>query len=426
MEKMNEKFDVAVIGGGPAGMMAAGKAAELGARVTLLDRNESLGKKLLITGKGRCNITQAEFDMKKFIENINSKKGKFLFHALSVFGPEDVIDFFEKRNLKTKVERGGRVFPVSDKSADVLKVLIEYLKENKVEIISGAEVLGLEMKNGKIEYVKMKNGEIYADNFIIAVGGKSYALTGSTGDGYVWAEKLGHKIIAPMPALVPIKTREYWVKELQGLSLKNIEIVVWQDGKKQETRFGEMLFTHFGLSGPIILDVSKRVGELLAKGKVFIQIDLKPALDAEQLDKRLQRDFASNINKDFKNYLPELLPKKMIETIIKLSEIGAEQKINSISREQRKNLARLLKNLRLEVSGLLGYDQAIVTSGGVGLKEIDPRTMRSKIVGNLFFAGEVIDLDGPTGGYNLQICWSTGYLAGENAVKNIENNRLTE
>jgi len=417
MEKTKENFDVAVIGGGPAGMMAAGRAAKLGAHVVLLEKNGNLGKKLLITGKGRCNITQAEFDMKKFTEKLNGKKGKFLFHALSVFGPEDVIDFFEKRNLKTKIERGGRVFPVSDRSRDVLNVLAGYLKDGKVKIISEAEVAGFEMKNGKIECANLKNGKIYADNFIIATGGKSYALTGSTGDGYVWAEKLGHKIIALVPALVPIRVKEEWAKDLQGLSLKNIQIIVWQDGKKQETRFGEMLFTHFGLSGPIILDVSKKVGELLTKGKVIMQIDLKPALDTEQLDKRLQRDFTNNINKDFKNYLPDLLPKKMIETIIKLSGIEADKKINSISKEERKKLISLLKNLQLEASDLLGYDQAIITSGGVDLKEIDPRTMRSKIVSNLFFAGEIIDLDGPTGGYNLQICWSTGYLAGESAAK---------
>lgn len=417
MEKINEKFDVAVIGGGPAGMMAAGRAAEAGLNVVLLEKNASLGKKLLITGKGRCNITQAEFDVKEFIKKLNNKKGKFLFSALSVFGPEEVIKFFNNRKLETKIERGGRVFPVSDKSNDVLKVLSGYLKENKVKIMPGAEVMGFEMKNEKIACVNLKNGKIYADNFVIATGGKSYAITGSTGDGYAWADNMGHKIIAPMPALVPVKTKEEWVQDLQGLSLKNIQIIVWQDNKKKETRFGELLFTHFGLSGPIILDVSKKIGELLAKGKVFIQIDLKPALNAEQLDKRLQRDFANNINKNFKNYLPELLPKKMIETIIKLSGIEADKKINSISREQRINLGNLLKSLRLEASGLLGYDQAIVTSGGVDLKEIDSRTMRSKIVDNLFFAGEIIDLDGPTGGYNLQICWSTGYLAGENAAR---------
>lgn len=405
-------------------MMAAGRASlrqDFGvpkkARVVLLEKNASLGRKLLITGKGRCNITQAEFDLKELIGKLNNKKGKFLFSALSAFGSEDVIKFFEDRKLPVKVERGGRVFPVSDKSNDVLKVLLEYLKEGKVEIISGAEVAGFEMKDGKIECVNLKNGKVYADKFILATGGKSYPTTGSTGDGYQWARELGHKIIAPMPALVPIKTKERWAKDLQGLSLKNIEISVWQNGKKQEARFGEMLFTHFGLSGPIILDVSKRVGELLAKGEVIIKIDLKPALNAEQLDKRLQRDFAENINKDFKNYLPELLPKKMIETIITLSGIGAEQKINSITKEQRRHLRDFLKTLQLEVIGLLGYDQAIVTSGGVDLKEIDPRTMRSKLVSNLFFAGEIIDLDGPTGGYNLQICWSTGYLAGESSIK---------
>lgn len=412
MEKYTEKFDVAVIGGGPSGIIAAGRAAELGAKVVLLEKNSTLGKKLLITGKGRCNITQAEFDDKKFITKLNNKKGKFLFSALALFGPEEVIDFFETRNLKTKIERGGRVFPVADKSLDVLDVLLEYLENNGVRIMSGVKVQNFNVVKNKIKSVCLKNAEIFADKFILCTGGKSYPATGSTGDGYGWAEEFGHKIIKPAPALVPVRTKEGWVKDLQGLSLKNITIQVLQNNKKQEERFGEMLFAHFGLSGPIILDVSKRVGELLEKGEVMVSIDLKPALSKEQLNKRLQRDFEENIHKDFKNYLPKLLPQKLIEIVIRLSEIEAKKKINFISREERQRLVELLKDLRVEIESTMGYNQAIITSGGVNLKEVDSKTMQSKIISNLFFAGEILDLDGPTGGYNLQICWSTGYAAG--------------
>lgn len=414
---MQEKFDVVVIGGGPAGIMAAGKAAETGARVVLLEKNSSLGKKLLITGKGRCNITQAEFDDKKFIEKLNNRNAKFLFSALASFGPEEVINFFETRNLKIKIERGGRVFPVVDRSYDVLDSLKKYLKDNKVKIILGAEVRGFSNTKKKIKSVRLKNSELFADKFILCTGGKSYPVTGSTGDGYRWAEELGHNIIKPVPALVPIKTKEAWVKDLQGLGLKNVAIKVLQNNKKTETRFGEMLFTHFGLSGPIILDVSKQVGKLLENGEVIISIDLKPALDNERLDKRLQRDFEKNINKDFKNYLPELLPQKLIETIIKLSGIDGKKKVNLITKIERLKLANLLKDLRVTAEDTMGYNQAIITSGGVALKEVDSKTMQSKIIKNLFFAGEILDLDGPTGGYNLQICWSTGYMAGTYAGK---------
>jgi len=259
--------------------------------------------------------------------------------------------------------------------------------------------------------------KLYAKNYILSTGGKACPVTGSTGDGYQWAREMGHQIIRLSPALVPIKIKELWVKDIQGLSLKNTQINIIQNNKKQDSRFGEMLFTHFGLSGPIILDASKKIGELLDKGKVIIEIDLKPAMDFIQLDERLQRDFQKNTKKDFKNYLPMLLPKKIINTIIHLSGINPKRKINSISREERKTLVNLLKGLRLTVDGLMGYDQAIITSGGVNLKEIDPKTMRSKIIDNLFFAGEIINLDGPTGGYNLQICWSTGYAAGTHAAE---------
>jgi len=422
----HEKFDVAVIGGGPAGMLSAGRAAELGAKVVLIEKNPSLGKKLLITGKGRCNITQAEFSDREFVKTLDKnslpagRQGKFLFSSLNLFGPEKVIQFFEKRGMKTKTERGGRVFPVSDLAQDVLQVLLKYLKENQVSIRLGEKVSGFNLDGNRIKSVKLKEREIQADKFIIATGGKSYPATGSTGDGYSWLQNLGHTISKTFPALVPVEAKEEWVKDLQGLSLKNVALNIFQNGKKQDSFFGEMLFTHFGLSGPIVLDASKKISELLEnlsgqEGEVKVQLDLKPALDFSQLEERLKRDFQRFQKKDFQNYLPELLPQKMIETIIKLVKIPDHKKINLITKEERKNLVKILKGLELNVLKTTGYNQAIIISGGVNLKEIDSKTMQSKIVKNLYLAGEILDLDGPTGGYNLQIAWSTGFSAGENA-----------
>ena len=417
MQNNQEKFDVAVIGGGPAGMIAAGRAAELGAKVVLIEKNPRLGRKLLITGKGRCNITQAEFDDREFVKTLG-KNGKFLFSSLAVFGPEEVVEFFETRGLSTKVERGGRVFPISDRAQDVLNVILKYLRKNKVEIKTGAKVLGFDSSNNHINCVKLASSrDIYADNFIIATGGKSYPATGSVGEGYDWAKNLGHKIVETLPALTPIKIQEEWPKSLSGLSLKNVSINIYQNGKKQNSHFGEMLFTHFGISGPIVLDASKKIGELLKNGEVKIQIDLKPALEFSKLDERIQKDFKTNIKKDFINYLPELLPQKLIQIFVGLLGIDPRKKINFITKEERKNLVKALKDLKLTVKGVVGYDQAIVTSGGVNLREIDSKTMKSKIIDNLSFAGEIIDLDGPTGGYNLQICWSTGFAAGNYAGK---------
>ncbi|MCG2699216.1 NAD(P)/FAD-dependent oxidoreductase [Candidatus Parcubacteria bacterium] len=396
--------------------MAAGRAAELGAKVVLIEKNRSLGKKLLMTGGGRCNISQAEFNDKKFVEKLG-KKGQFLLSALSVFGPEETVKFFEEKGLRTKTERGKRIFPASDNARDVLDVLLEYLKKNKVKLSLGQEIAGFNAKKGKIESVKLKNGEISARSFVLCTGGKSYPKTGSTGDGYEWAREIGHKIINPAPALAPIETEENWVKDVQGLSLKNVGVALFQNNKKQDSRFGEMLFTHFGLSGPIILDLSKKIGELLAAGEVILKIDLKPALDILTLDKRLQRDFKGNRN--FKNYLPELLPQKLCDLVARFAEISPDKKLNSITKEERKKLIGALKGLKLTAKRSVGFSRAIVTSGGVDLKEIDSKTMRSKIISNLFFAGEIIDLDGPTGGYNLQICWSTGHAAGTNANRQI-------
>ncbi len=408
------KYGVAIIGGGPAGMIAAGRAGELGARVILVEKNKNLGRKLLITGKGRCNITNKTDKPREFINKFG-KNGEFLFSAFSRFGIKETINFFENLGVETKIERGGRVFPVSDKSQDILNALINYLRKSNVRIKLNSEVKEIVKKNNRIEKVVLANNEeIMADKFIICTGGKSYPKTGSTGDGYEWAQKMGHKIIKPTPSLVPIETKENWVGSLQGVSLKNVSVALFQNNKEFDFRFGEMLFTHFGLSGPIILDLSKKIGELITTGEVILKIDFKPALDFLKLDKRLQRDFKRN--KDFKNYLPELLPRKLGDLIVRFSKISPDKKLNSITKEERKKLIDVLKGLKLTVKGLIGFSQAIVTSGGVDLKEIDSKTMRSKIIKNLYFAGEILDIDGPTGGYNLQVCWTTGYVAGEGVV----------
>lgn len=413
----NEKtiFDAAIMGGGPAGMMAGIRAGEAGKRVVLIEKNRSLGRKLLLTGKGRCNLTHAEFNVREFTKEYG-REGDFLLYPLSVFGAKEVIEFFEKRGLETKVERGKRVFPKSDKASDILGILSDSLKKNKVEIMTGCQVKRIVQEGKRIKKIVLARGkEIYAKNYIMATGGKAYPATGSTGEGYRFSESLGHSIIKPRPCLVPLIIKEDLPKRAQGLNLKNVKISVFQNGKEKDSRFGEALFTHFGLSGPIVLDLSNKVGELLEKGEVKLFLDLKPALSFEILDKRVQGDFAKYQKKAFKNSLSDLLPKKLISIIIGLSDIDPGKKVNEITKEERHGLVNLLKKVEMTVSGLLGFEEAIVTAGGVSLKEIDSKTMKSKLVDNLFFAGEIINLHGPSGGYNLQLCWSTGYLAGQNA-----------
>lgn len=406
---MNKK--IIVIGGGPAGMMAAGRAGELGAEVVLLEKNNSLGIKLSITGKGRCNITNNSYEPRDLVKQFT--RGSFLFSSLHRFGVEETIAFFESRGLKTKTERGNRVFPVSDKSQDVLDVLKKYLLDNKVKIKTKAEVKKIIKKEDRIEKVILKNGEeIEGDIFIIATGGKSYPATGSSGEAFEWLRGLGHKVIKPRPALVPVLLKDKFIKDLEGLSLKNVEISIVKDKKKIDSRFGEALFTDNGMSGPIILDMSGRIGEYLP-GALELKIDFKPALSFEELDKRIQSDFSENNNKLFRNSLDKLLPKKLIPVIIELSGIDSEKKVNLITRKERKNLLHLLKEFTCTVDSLDSFKKAIITAGGVELGEVDPKTCQSKLIDNLYLVGEVLDLDGPTGGYNLQVCWSTGYVAGE-------------
>jgi hypothetical protein len=391
----------------------------LGVKVVLIEKNEVLGKKLLLTGKGRCNFTHNELDIRKFAEKYG-RNGRFLYRALAVFGVKEVIDFFESRGVKGKVEQGDRIFPENGNVQDILKVLLKYLSEGKVTILYNVEVINFKQEDRKISQVILRDRQIIAAKFIICTGGKSYPQTGSTGDGYHWARQWGHTIIEPVPALNPIKIAEKWVKELQGLSLKNISLKLFQNGKKQDERFGEMLFTHFGVSGPIVMDMSKNIGALLKNGPVKLILDLKPALDFKKLDKRIQRDLEKFKGRMFKNSLKELLPLSMIPVMIRLSGIEAEKQVDYLSREERIKLVHLLKELELSPTELLGFKWSVVTSGGIALKEVDPNTMCSKKIENLYFAGEILDLDGPSGGYNLQECWSSGYLAGESAVKSFK------
>ena len=405
---------VIVVGGGAAGMMACHAASLCGHQVTLLEKNEKLGKKIYITGKGRCNLTNAS-DMEVIFANVMSNK-KFLYSAFYTFDNNQVIDLFETNGMATKTERGNRVFPVSDHSSDVIATMAKILKNDGVEVKLNTTVDSLIIKDNKACGVVVNNKEIYADNVIVCTGGLSYPSTGSTGDGYRFAETAGHTVVECTPALVPFNIREEWVKELQGLSLKNTAITIYDKDKKQYSDFGEMLFTHFGVSGPMILSASGNIKSDKFKNPLKLIIDLKPAMSEEQLDKRILRDFDENKNKQFRNSINKLLPSKLVPIIIELSGIDPDKKVNEISKEERLGFVHLLKNLAMTINGLRGWNEAIITKGGVSVKNINPSTMESKLVSNLFFAGEVLDLDAMTGGYNLQIAWSTGYLAGLNCV----------
>jgi predicted Rossmann fold flavoprotein len=415
---MNE-YQVIVVGGGAAGMMAAGQAAKNGAKVLLLEKKEKLGRKIAISGKGRCNITNEE-NVSDFISHYPGN-GRFLHGILRSFDNLAVREFFSRYGVETKVERGGRVFPVSDDAEKVVEALSAFLADQGVEIRSDMTVEEILVENGQVKGVKVPGQKQYlAPAVIVCTGGASYPATGSNGDGFRFARKLGHRVITPRPALVPLKTAEKWVKELQGLSLRNVEGSLWIDGKKKTTEFGEMLFTHFGVSGPIILTISRQAGDALRGGqKVELRINLKPALSPDQLDARVQRDFQKYCNKQFKNALADLLPQSLITVMISLSGINPEGVVHQISREERKRLVRLLQELPVTITETLSIETAIVTAGGVDVKEINPKTMASKNVFGLYWAGEVVDVDGITGGYNLQAAFAMGYRAGRAACESV-------
>lgn len=406
---------VLVVGGGAAGMMAAVFAARRGNEVTIYEKNEKLGKKLFITGKGRCNITNA-CDMETLFDQVMTNS-KFLYSSFYAFNNFDVIDFFEQAGVKTKIERGERVFPESDKSSDVIGGLMRELRKLNVEIEYHSEVKEIVTANDTFSGIKLagKNEVIKGDSVIIATGGLSYRVTGSTGDGYEFAKKMGHTVTALSPSLVPYNIKEEYVKELQGLSLKNIRVWLRSGKKEVFSDFGEMLFTHFGVSGPVILSSSSYAVPYLSKQDLTLTIDLKPALSYEQLDNRILRDFEELHNKQFKNALDHLLPKKLIPVIISLSGIDPEKKVNIITKEERGKLAAAMKEMTLHIIGLRDYNEAIITKGGISVKEVNPSTMESKRINQVYFIGEVLDLDALTGGFNLQIAWSTAYAAG-NAV----------
>ncbi|MFC1669826.1 NAD(P)/FAD-dependent oxidoreductase [Spirochaetota bacterium] len=416
-------FDIAVIGGGPAGMMAAGRAAEMGAKVVLIEKNNSPGKKLLLTGKGRCNITNYITDNRHFIDAFGSR-GKFFHSPLNKFGVEETIRFFNEQKLDTVVERGNRVFPEMGGAKGVLNVLKNYARKNKVKFLFNTAVKEFINEESHVAGLKLIGSEVFAHAFILCTGGLSYPRTGSTGDGYNWVERMGHSIIPLQPALVPIKLEASYSKELNRLILKNVSVGIYHGDKKIDQRFGEASFTNDGMDGPVILDMSKKMGEHKEKS-LQLKIDLKPALDYKKLDMRIRRDLEISGNSELKNSLFKLLPKKIVPVIIKMSKIKTSKKASTITREERKRLLNLIKEFPFQIKGICGYERAIVTSGGISLDEIYPKTMKSKLVDNLFFAGEIVDLDGPTGGFNLQVCWSTGYVAGEEASKFITSRSVS-
>jgi predicted Rossmann fold flavoprotein len=419
-------WDVAVIGGGPAGMMAAGRAAERGLSVILFEKNEKLGKKLLITGGGRCNVTNAEFDTRKLLDKFKDSN-KYLFSSFSQFAVQDTFDFFQGKNMPMKIEAEKRAFPLSNKSQSVWDVLVEYLKQTNVTVVSKSPVTKLvkSIRTGndhieeKIESVVLKNKKIItAKNFIVATGGKSRPETGSTGDGFEWLKELGHTVSDTDAALVPITISDEWVKRLQGVALQDIKLTLLQNNEKQDVRLGKILFTHFGVSGPTVLNMSKDISELLKYGEVILSLDLLPSLDYGQLNLKLQEIFKDTANKKFKNSLTELVTPAVAPIIVELSGIDPEKQTNSVTREERLNLVKILKHLTMNVSGLLGLEKAIITSGGVSLDEVDFKTMQSRKFPNLYLIGDILNIDRPSGGYSLQLCWTTGYVAGNSVANN--------
>ncbi len=409
-------WDVIVVGGGPAGMMTAGRAGELGARVLLLEKNDTLGKKLLITGGGRCNVTNAQLDTRKFLEKYKSN-GKFLFSAFSQYGVQETLDFFHTHGMDTKIENELRVFPVSNSAQSVWDVLVEQMKKYNVTVLSNSPVVDIVREHDKLVGVRLKSGTgnqkiIRGKNIVIATGGTSRPETGSTGDAYAWLRSLGHTVIEPVPSLVPIAVKDAWVKKLAGLTLPDVKITLLQNNQKQQVAKGKILFTHVGVSGPMILNMSRDIGELLKYGDVQISLDVLPALDHSMLNTRLQEIFREHDKKKFRNSLGSLVPSGLAPIVVDLSGIHGDTPCNSVTREERLRLIDTLKNIPLHVDHLLGADKAIVTSGGVSLDEVDFKTMRSRLFPNLYLVGDILNIDRPSGGYSLQLCWTTGWVAG--------------
>lgn len=409
-------YDVAVVGGGPAGMIAAAQASALGARVILLEKNRVLGKKFLLTGGGRCNLTNAIFDNRALAEHYG-EKGKFLLSPLSQWNVRNSIEFFESRGMPTKIEAEGRVFPQSDNAQSVLDVLLADLKKYQVKIVTDSPVTTILHNKGGVIGVETPHGIIHAKSYILATGGTSRPETGSTGDGFNWLRELGHTISTPEPSLVPIKVAEQWVKDLQGLSFPAVKTTIIKDKKVHETRMGKILFTHFGISGPLILNMSRMIGDLMREHAVVLSLDLFPSLDEQALDEKMRAHLAGAQNKKWRNAFTGFFPPLFIPIALRLSLINPETFVNKISRADRLAFIKKLKDLRITPTGLLGPEKAIVSSGGIALPEVDFKAMRSRKVGNLYLAGDILDFDRPSGGFSLQICWTTGFVAGTSAAK---------
>ncbi len=417
MGKDTDIWDVIVIGGGPAGMMSAGVAASRGLKVLLLEKNPTLGKKLRITGGGRCNITNATYDNRLLLSKYE-KAEKFLFSAFSQHSVKETIEFFKEHNLDTKVEAENRIFPISEKAEDVALVMEKYLRDNNVNVMTNITVKGLVSQDGSIIHcIQTNQGDFYAKSYILATGGTSRPETGSTGDGYAWLKIIGHNIINPIPSLVPITVKEKWVKDLAGLTIQDTNISLYQDNLLISKSIGKILFTHDGLSGPGILNLSSTIGESLVHGPVSIKINLSPLLSEEELTNSLREACINNANKKIKNILSEFIPHSLIPIILEIVNIDSERQCNTITRQERHLLIINIRGLKLNVDKLLGPDKAIVASGGVDLTEVDFRTMQSKLYNNLYLIGDILNVNRPSGGYSLQLCWTTGYVAGTNCLK---------